>query len=164
MNGPHGVVWGMAPLVAFRGLFRRQRCLFWELPLSRSTPVGAELLGLLGRLVQARGGTLRIKSRFFFVASEALHAPAPAHLSRPSQYQLPFAHHISVSPIFGDGSCHRIFALASSSAWIVLPPGAPVTISPPSSAERSPTSLERTAWNTIFATPQISLHHHNKKP
>lgn len=115
----------MAPLVAFRGLFRRQRCLFWELPLSYCTPVGAELLGLLGRLVQARGRALRIKSRFFFVASGALHALAPAHLSRPSQYQLPFAHRILFLQYSGmvpvTGSLHLLVPLPGLFFPQVLP-------------------------------------------
>lgn len=34
VNGAHGVVWSTASVVACRGLCRRERCLFWNSPLS----------------------------------------------------------------------------------------------------------------------------------
>lgn len=57
----------------------REGYLFCELSLSHLIPLGTYLLGLLVRLVQACGA-LRIKSRFFLMASTVLSPPD----SRPS--------------------------------------------------------------------------------
>lgn len=111
------------------------------------------------------GRALRIKSRFFFVASEALHTRASACLSRPSQYKLPFTHRLSVSPVCRDGPCHRIFALASSSAWVVLPPGAPMTPASELSC-KAPYLLGKNCLEhySCYSPKLASLHHYNKKP